>query len=114
MKLKIDNDNYSDKQHRLLGVLMKEIIESIDIELEPEQEELVRATESIAFGIAVILDGGRKFRGKNKDLVPHLTFADDRNERKELVTDKSGSHMHEHVHAWLQQYFGKKCLELLD
>lgn len=104
-KLTIDPDRFDDQQNRFVAVLLDEVMNTLGTEIDPptSHDNLMEVTRAVVWTVTNLLDGTRKVTGKNKDLIPHLTFSDGK-QRKALIADPSGSSMHEYVHGWCEEW----------
>lgn len=106
MDLNIDEAQFDNRQARFVGVMLREVVKTVEAELDIEKRDAITAGESVVFALANVLDGTRKLTGKNKDIIPHLAFANTR-KRDALVTSATGTSMHEYVHGWTTEAFSK-------
>ncbi|HMO16442.1 MAG TPA: hypothetical protein PKD64_19965 [Pirellulaceae bacterium] len=106
MELQIDESRFDDRQNRFVGVILREVVKVLGAELDIDKSDAVSAGKAVTFALASLLDGSRSLSGKNRDLVPHLTFAHGKR-RQSLITSESGSWMHEYVHGWSTEMFSQ-------
>lgn len=104
MDIRVDKSKFDALQHRLIGILTEEIIETLSNALDLKKESAVAAGCSVAFGVASILDGSRVRDSKDRHVIPHLAFSTSAG-RDELVTAQGGSWMHEYVHACVSELY---------
>ena len=106
MEITTDDSRFDDRQNRFVGVILREVVKVLESKLEIDKRDAVSAGEAVTFAVTSLLDGARTLSGKNRDIVPHLTFSEGRR-RKSVVTSNGASSMHEYVHGWTSEMFSK-------
>lgn len=106
MELQTDESQFDDRQNRFVGAMLREVVKVLEAELDIDKSDAVSAGEAVTFALANLIDGSRSLSGKNRDIIPHLTFADAKN-RNSLITSSSASWMHEYVHGGSTEMFSR-------
>lgn len=104
MKINIDTDRFDELQSRVLEELIVSIRDGLREAGITDEDALVEATGNIAFSVAAIIDGSRVMDLDGDEVVPVLTFANERN-GEDLVAAKGGSWMHEYVFGTVEEIF---------
>ncbi len=92
-----DEEKYNDLQVAFLSRLLPEIKSILEEELtNTTQGQLIDLAEKVGFSVASTLDGCDVI-GDNQTSVPHLSFRED----GKIITNMSGSFMHEMVSGFL-------------
>jgi hypothetical protein len=91
MNIETNRDEFKKRQTALIKLIAFDVRSRLAKMGLGEDQELV---EGLVFDICTILDGSREAKIDGKQLLPFITFADDR-KGEHLVSAGGGSWMHE-------------------
>ena len=102
MRIVTDSTTFDSLQRHLLQELVASIRDGLR-EAGVDGATLYEATSNVAFAVAAIIDGSREMVLDERELVPVLTFAREREGGELIASDTGGSWMHDYVQAVVDQ-----------
>jgi hypothetical protein len=104
MNIEINLDEFKKRQTALIQLMAIDFRHRLEKMGLGEDQELV---EGLVFDICAILDGSREAKVGGKQLLPFITFADDR-KGENLVSAGGGSWMHEICSDVVEKIYERK------
>lgn len=103
MKLVSDSTTFDALQRHLLGEIVASIRDGLR-EAGLEGGQLYEATAAASVAVASIIDGSRELYLDDREVIPVLTFARERDGGELIAPDSGGSWMHDYVHGVVDQH----------
>jgi hypothetical protein len=104
MKLVSDSTTFDALQRHLLGELVASIRDGLREAGVEDGPLLFEATSNAAYAVAAIIDGSREMYLDDREVVPVLTFAREREGGELIAADSGGSWMHDYVQSVVEQH----------
>jgi hypothetical protein len=103
MKLVSDHTTFDALQRHLLGELVASIRDCLR-DAGVEGSQLYEATASVSATVAAIIDGSREMYLDDHEVIPVLSFARDRDGGDLIISDGTGSSMHDYVQVVVDEH----------
>ena len=105
MKLIVDEERFDSLQAHLVAEIVASIRDGLLEAGIKDDQVLYEATGNIAFSVAAIVDGSRIMELDGREVVPVLTFSDERNGDNLISAETGGSWLHEYVFGTVDEVF---------